>query len=674
MIRRYAPRLIAPKRVARRYTACLFLLIAAVFSFWSVFWLSNLNDASVLSASGDSGGEQDRRLNENPEDAMSLKDRRRGGVILHLLGLLYMFIAIATVCDEFFVPALEVIAEVLELSPDVAGATFMAAGGSAPEFFTSMIGAVLMQSDVGISTIVGSAVFNVLFCIGACALVAPKILTLTWFPLARDSIFYTVDLIVVTVCFWNGSVDWGEAGLLFILYIAYVTFMRFSPRVEAHLCPEAVKEATADKECWAKSRDQAESTTSSDGQTTATSGMGTDIAGTGETSENEKEASHKSPRSLLNRQPTAGEFATSKSPKSSSSPNSGLRHKNSNDSNVVLPLRPLNEDDGDETEENDGRCIAEEEEDSTGGSGGTQGQFACGLSKDESSHTSGWESAAQGIVPTPNVQETTLPGEAPQIAHTTPEKVVTPSHSGKGVDGCSSTFVNVSSTDKEENKEEDAAEKSEEEAEPMSLYPPDWSASKKDWLWYIVTLPIATCLVLTIPDVRREGYKKFFAISFFSSIMWIACFTYIMVWFSVSIAETCGVASHVMALVVLAPGTSVPDLITSVIVARDGKGDMAVSSSIGSNIFDVTVGLPIPWLLYACLNNGKAVTINNKGMEILVMMLLLMLVSTIFTIMCSGWAMNRVMGLSMMILYVVFTIAGTMLSMVPEENLRLFGQ
>jgi len=45
-----------------------------------------------------------------------------------------------------------------------------------------------------------------------------------------------------------------------------------------------------------------------------------------------------------------------------------------------------------------------------------------------------------------------------------------------------------------------------------------------------------------------------------------------------------------MGLTFLAAGTNIPDLITSVVVARQGHGDMAVSSSIGSNIFDVTVG------------------------------------------------------------------------------------
>lgn len=49
-----------------------------------------------------------------------------------------------------------------------------------------------------------------------------------------------------------------------------------------------------------------------------------------------------------------------------------------------------------------------------------------------------------------------------------------------------------------------------------------------------------------------------------------------------------------MGLTILAAGTSIPDLITSVIVARKGLGDMAVSSSVGSNIFDITVG-------YGCL-------------------------------------------------------------------------
>ena len=54
-----------------------------------------------------------------------------------------------------------------------------------------------------------------------------------------------------------------------------------------------------------------------------------------------------------------------------------------------------------------------------------------------------------------------------------------------------------------------------------------------------------------------------------------------MVWMAEVIGLLIGITPSVMGLTFLAAGTSVPDLITSVIVAKKGFGDMAVSSSIG---------------------------------------------------------------------------------------------
>ena len=121
----------------------------------------------------------------------------QGGVVFYMFGMMYMFVALAIVCDEFFVPALDVIIEVIGCSEDVAGATFMAAGGSAPELFTSGIGVFISFSDAGIGTIVGSAVFNILFVIGMCALFSKTVLHLTWWPLFRDCTFYSVSLITL---------------------------------------------------------------------------------------------------------------------------------------------------------------------------------------------------------------------------------------------------------------------------------------------------------------------------------------------------------------------------------------------------------------------------------------------------------------------------------------------
>ncbi len=57
------------------------------------------------------------------------------------------------------------------------------------------------------------------------------------------------------------------------------------------------------------------------------------------------------------------------------------------------------------------------------------------------------------------------------------------------------------------------------------------------------------------------------------------------------------VQQFVMGLVIVAVGTSVPDALSSVIVARDGYGDMAVSNAIGSNVFDIDLGLGLPFLV-----------------------------------------------------------------------------
>ena len=78
------------------------------------------------------------------------------------------------------VPSLEVICKRLNLSEDVAGATFMAAGSSAPELMTSFMDTFVFKSNIGIGTIVGSAVFNLLVIIAVSAICAGRSLPVDW--------------------------------------------------------------------------------------------------------------------------------------------------------------------------------------------------------------------------------------------------------------------------------------------------------------------------------------------------------------------------------------------------------------------------------------------------------------------------------------------------------------
>jgi len=98
--------------------------------------------------------------------------------------------------------------------------------------------------------------------------------------------------------------------------------------------------------------------------------------------------------------------------------------------------------------------------------------------------------------------------------------------------------------------------------------------------------------------VRREGcFKSLYLLCFLLSIGWIAVFAYIMVACPETVCAFTGIPTDILALTLLAWGTSVPDLLTSILVTLQNRGDMAVSSSIGSNIFDVTLGLPVPFIL-----------------------------------------------------------------------------
>ena len=117
----------------------------------------------------------------------------------------------------------------------------------------------------------------------------------------------------------------------------------------------------------------------------------------------------------------------------------------------------------------------------------------------------------------------------------------------------------------------------------------------------LALLPLNMGLAFTIPDCRVPGNEDWCYATFVGSICWIGAYSFGMVECIVCIGCFTGIPIFIMGLTFLAAGTSVPDLLSSVAVAKQGKGDMAVSSSIGSNIFDVCVGLPVPWLCYTVI-------------------------------------------------------------------------
>lgn len=208
---------------------------------------------------------------------------------------------------------------------------------------------------------------------------------------------------------------------------------------------------------------------------------------------------------------------------------------------------------------------------------------------------------------------------------------------------------------------EDAASGSLEEDVEDNALDLSWPEDFASQVNYVVTMPLIISLVFTLPDVREERHADKYPFTFIGSILWLGIYSFLMVWWATVIGESLGIPAPVMGLTFLAAGTSVPDLLTSVIVAQQGHGDMAVSSSVGSNIFDVLVGLPLPWLAYSITNSTHGyVTVIADTLFVSIGVLFLMLLIVILTIKYYNWVMTPNLGYTMFMFYGLFVIQDLM--------------
>jgi K+-dependent Na+/Ca+ exchanger-like protein len=533
--------------------------------------LSNATPASVIVDDG---------TGDYPADLFLTKpyveSENKGALVLHILGILYMFFGLALVCDEYFAAALEEIVKHYDITEDVAGATWMAAGGSAPELFTSIMGVFVAKSDVGFGTIVGSAVFNVLFVIGLCGVFAKTALKLTWWPLFRDCNYYIFGLSVLVAFVSTGKtekaggrIDGWEAIILFLLYIGYVTVMKFNERLKAFFSRLLGKNSQVYDVETATAEENAMNAVSR--ASSAAVGLRTvrDMKGV-------------ALKSMMKGQWEFKEIPTENSSK--------LIRRGSARERFQAAVRFI----GHQAIMEKRRSARELE----------------GLDEDTEASTGTTGQTIDDIV-----------AKNSQIV---------------------------------EGPEEDDDEGG---ADPFSI--PDSPTEK---FMFFLTWPIVFSCWATIPDCTEEGKEYKFFRTFGMSLVWIAIYAFCMVWWSAVVGAAFGISPPVMGLTILAAGTSIPDALSSVIVARQGFGDMAVSSSIGSNVFDILVGLPVPWILKTCIvdpaETGElgVIGIQSESIAVQVITLICMVLFVIVSIISTGWVLDKNLGLIMFVLYILFVI------------------
>ncbi|XP_042185903.1 sodium/potassium/calcium exchanger 4a isoform X4 [Oncorhynchus tshawytscha] len=481
-------------------------------------------------------------INEFPEDVFTTYQRTRGAVLLHIFAALYMFLALAIVCDDYFVTSLEKICEKLDLSEDVAGATFMAAGSSAPELFASIIGVFITHGDVGVGTIVGSAVFNILCIIGVCGIFAGQVI-------------------------YDEKIVWWESLVLVLMYFGYILIMKFNTSIQNYFTGKEDKSLANGNTVISSELE--------DGNACYDSYMWDDPSKPLLSPGKVKPTKMYSRGSVV----MVDEMINS-SPPNYSFPDAGLRIMITNHFGPKTRLRMAS------------RLIINEQQRLVQASNGVDNET---------------------IVITDGKPETLENGTVPE--------------------------------DKTAEEEEGEALNS-----PFTI--PGGCMEKVKWL---ISWPILLLLYFTVPNCAKPRWERFFMLSFFLSTVWIAVFSYFMVWMVTIIGYTLGIPDVIMGITFLAAGTSVPDCIASLIVARQGLGDMAVSNTIGSNVFDILVGLGLPWAIQTmAVDYGSEVMINSRGLLYSVVLLLGSVFLTVLGIHVNHWKLDLKLGVYVLVMYVIF--------------------
>jgi len=95
---------------------------------------------------------------------------------------------------------------------------------------------------------------------------------------------------------------------------------------------------------------------------------------------------------------------------------------------------------------------------------------------------------------------------------------------------------------------------------------------------------------------------------------------------------------------------------------------MAVSSSIGSNIFDVLVGLPLPWIFATAFDIqglGGKIEVVADSIFLSILILFAMIGAVLAIIYCSKWRMTPTLGYSMFVLYFIFCVQDILRTYIP---------
>ena len=150
------------------------------------------------------------------------------GSYLLWISLIMLSTIIIWRAGDFFSSAATYIQEKHEIPQSIKAAVIDAVASSFPEFCVAVIAVIMIgRAEVGISSIIGSALYNVLVIPAAAGLVATSPMIISREVVWRDNIFYFGVVLLLGAMLWQFPNEWGAGiALLFLLaYIGYVLLL-----------------------------------------------------------------------------------------------------------------------------------------------------------------------------------------------------------------------------------------------------------------------------------------------------------------------------------------------------------------------------------------------------------------------------------------------------------------
>ena len=150
-----------------------------------------------------------------------------GGYLLWI-SLIMLSTIIIWRAGDFFSSAATYIQQKHKIPQAIKAAVIDAVASSFPEFCVAVIAVIMIgRAEVGIASIVGSALYNVLVIPAAAGLVATSPMIISREVVWRDNIFYFGVVLLLGAMLWQFPNEWGAGvALLFLLaYIGYVVLL-----------------------------------------------------------------------------------------------------------------------------------------------------------------------------------------------------------------------------------------------------------------------------------------------------------------------------------------------------------------------------------------------------------------------------------------------------------------